>query len=501
MAYALHQQILYTRMYKIDSPWYRIRRIVPTITMQHSGLLQTFSPDQVDEAKKTIPDNVNSVHGTKYTSEDVVGVLELAEYVMTLPDLWYDNITDPVPIDAMQLFRWLSLIDFMNIDPKITQKINCLLVQQNLDREKLREGVLQWRLGVEPTPEMASLRDSWAAEVSKWVAMCKSGISRVAAKTLYNVAFGFWDDDIDQRPRSYIFAAGIGSLHRLHQATERGYIPGNYPPEDTRNLIGLTACVVAASNGHANCLEFLVNHGCNIDKRVSMEAATNGHVKVLEYLISIGTSISSDVSAVAAANGHLECLEYLFMKTSAPFHPLVTYRAIEGGNLECVKFLYEKGFPKFAGEMIDAVRMGRLEIVRYIYESYVVHDLDRWEPYVYVEAAKGGHIDILEYLRSLTNVPPWDSSACAAAAAAGRLDVLRYLRESDPASPCPWDEYVCAAAAASGHLHILRYLRESDPASPCPWDARTFLAAAKGGYMDCLDYGRQNGCPEATIQS
>jgi hypothetical protein len=73
------------------------------------------------------------------------------------------------------------------------------------------------------------------------------------------------------------------------------------------------------------------------------------------------------------------------------------------------------------------------------------------------------------------------------AARGGHLHVVRWLREQG----CPWYANACAAAAGGGYLTLLQWLREQG----CPWDATTCASAAEGGHLDVLAWARANGCP------
>jgi hypothetical protein len=61
------------------------------------------------------------------------------------------------------------------------------------------------------------------------------------------------------------------------------------------------------------------------------------------------------------------------------------------------------------------------------------------------------------------------------AARGGHLDMLQWLH----ASGCPRDEGTCAHAAGAGHLAMLQWLN----ANSCPWDAETSGLAAGGGHL------------------
>ena len=87
----------------------------------------------------------------------------------------------------------------------------------------------------------------------------------------------------------------------------------------------------------------------------------------------------------------------------------------------------------------------------------------RWSEAAVAQAAKGGHFEVMQWLRQ--NGCPWSSTTCYLAAEGGHLDILKWVRSQDP--PCPWDESTCAEAAEGGHLEILKFARAQDP--PCPW--------------------------------
>ena len=85
----------------------------------------------------------------------------------------------------------------------------------------------------------------------------------------------------------------------------------------------------------------------------------------------------------------------------------------------------------------------------------------------------------------VANECPIDVSACANAALGGHLEVLKYLREE---VKVPWDSRTASWAAENGHLHILEYLVERK------FDEYVEYAceyAAKFGHLDCLKYLRE----------
>ena len=103
--------------------------------------------------------------------------------------------------------------------------------------------------------------------------------------------------------------------------------------------------------------------------------------------------------------------------------------------------------------------------------------------YLCVAAARSGHLEVLQWLR--TNGCPWDSYTCMRAAQGGHLEVLQWARTNG----CPWDELACMFAALGGHLEALQWSR----ANGRPWDGRTIDLARANGYHDVVIWAKANG--------
>jgi hypothetical protein len=95
---------------------------------------------------------------------------------------------------------------------------------------------------------------------------------------------------------------------------------------------------------------------------------------------------------------------------------------------------------------------------------------------------------------------PWGWRMCYTSAKGGHLELLRWLRTQNP--PCPWDAGVCAAAAENGHVAVLEWLRAQDP--PCPWDSHACAFAARGGCLEVLQWLRAQDkhqrCPALSVE-
>ena len=81
----------------------------------------------------------------------------------------------------------------------------------------------------------------------------------------------------------------------------------------------------------------------------------------------------------------------------------------------------------------------------------------------------------------------------AFAALSGRFSVVRWLyphMDAKAKADAQLLQWMCCAVAKGGHLEILKWLRKNG----CPWDDNTCHFAAKNGHLECLKWARENGC-------
>jgi hypothetical protein len=147
-----------------------------------------------------------------------------------------------------------------------------------------------------------------------------------------------------------------------------------------------------------------------------------------------------------------------------------------------MKLARGKVAPKTAAEMAIAARWGQLSAIQRARSAGC-----RWNSHLCSEAAEGGHLELLQWVRSQPDPCPWDEHTCRNAAGDGQLEVLQWAHENG----CPWDAHTCARAAWGGHLDVLQWLRSQG----CPWDEWTCKAAAQDGHLAVLQWARSQGCP------
>ncbi|CAL6295413.1 unnamed protein product [Bathycoccus prasinos] len=140
-----------------------------------------------------------------------------------------------------------------------------------------------------------------------------------------------------------IVAASFGNLEMLK------YCFSNDCPCDEEE-----SCKQAASEGHLDCLRFLVDKvkpSRETEKEMAIEAAAHGHLDILIYFVE-ERKISDVVKHVCMCNatryGRLDCLKYLLgeeAKTPPNDWQYVAYaRYYE--HPECLNYLLEKGCPE-----------------------------------------------------------------------------------------------------------------------------------------------------------
>lgn len=126
----------------------------------------------------------------------------------------------------------------------------------------------------------------------------------------------------------------------------------------------------------------------------------------------------------------------------------------------------------------------RLDILKKIFQSShddITRNLRR-ETSLCMSASYAGNLDILRWLHEQNN-QEWDEWSCSEAAYGGHLHCLQYLR----ANGCPWDTDTCCTAVTGGHLHILKFLKEQG----CPWSPRALILARGGGNEEIIQWLRE----------
>jgi hypothetical protein len=131
---------------------------------------------------------------------------------------------------------------------------------------------------------------------------------------------------------------------------------------------------------------------------------------------------------------------------------------------------------------VHAAANGRIDVLRWMQRSGIALDKS-----AAVIAARGDHIDVVQYLLSDVTKFTLDESLCRAAELSGQLHTLQYLRGAG----CPWSDTIADDAAQCGSIEVMQWLREHGAAIR----PTTMLQAAKQGHLELAQYLCAEGCP------
>jgi hypothetical protein len=255
-------------------------------------------------------------------------------------------------------------------------------------------------------------------------------------------------------------------------------------------------------------------------------AASDGNLAALTQLHAQGWLASPAACAAAARQGHLEALRWLRRTAGAPVDEGTADAAVAGNQLSCLQFAAEEGCYINQQCLSRACGVaGSAEVVAWILDRFRVHGPADWDyiPIAYsehafrqaasvgdiaamevlqargcprpddacIEAAAGGHLRALQWLRAQEPPHPWGEEVAGVLAARGDLTALQWVRGQEP--PCPWGPETCDAAAESGQEAALRWLRAQEP--PCPWGDHTMRYLARSGPLALVQWAVAGGCP------
>lgn len=128
-------------------------------------------------------------------------------------------------------------------------------------------------------------------------------------------------------------------------------------------------------------------------------------------------------------------------------------------NCNALKLAYDNNCWWDVRACSSAAFVGNLSVLRCLLDLRPCYDYKIEE-----SAAKGGHKNILEYLRCDKNNYPWDKELATS---------------------------ICSNAAEDGHIHVLEYMQQKG----YTFDATVMFSAARGAQMATIEYLVQNKCP------
>lgn len=172
--------------------------------------------------------------------------------------------------------------------------------------------VLQWLLGATPQQQKEKMYRCISRRTISDRNNCPlSGQVPLAAAEGGHLIILKWLVEAKYRLNYYncsYTAAEYGQLHILKWLSSYQIREGRYWDTDI--------CRVAASNGHLEVLQWLIEQSNSItwDSSICLAASKNGHLTVLRYLIQVGCPYDSlECSQFATIGGHYHISEWLTM--------------------------------------------------------------------------------------------------------------------------------------------------------------------------------------------
>jgi hypothetical protein len=252
-------------------------------------------------------------------------------------------------------------------------------------------------------------------------------------------------------------------------------------------------CMRAMDEGGLQALMEARGRGCRWNDRVAQKAAYRGDIAMLEWMRGEGCPF--DLVAISAAYaGKTHVLDWM-VERGFEIDPGICENAAAGGSKEGMVWARQHGY-SWGLTCGALVKHGYLELLRWARAQGA-----EWKPGLAVRsgmivcagiAAKFGHVDILNYMMSDTDVVLIDHGLAGDAIVDCAIDddhihVLRWVLEQGYV----FSARTCRHAAKRGNLPILQWLRSIG----CAWDGRVRAEAVAHGHHELLAWATVNGCP------
>jgi hypothetical protein len=175
----------------------------------------------------------------------------------------------------------------------------------------------------------------------------------------------------------------------------------------------------------------------------------------------------------------------------------VMKEAAKGGHLDILNWLRSQNppYPWYGNILYEAAEDGNLDVLKWICSQDILSsdEISGWDEETTAKAAKGGHLKTLQWLRSENPPCDWNIFTSIEAAEGGHLEILKWVKEQQPYFCIEPCTSICRYAAKGGHLEILKWARQQNP--PCPWDEWACELTVENGHFDILRWLRSQNPP------
>ena len=257
----------------------------------------------------------------------------------------------------------------------------------------------------------------------------------------------------------------------------------------------LALATIASAAGDKSTLQLLLANGFTPTTEMAAAAAANGHQNVLITLANHGLEFDVTVRIAAAAHGQTRTLDWMkptyFPHFEEFFTRDVAVAAARGGHMECLEYICLEDPSVLAPECVVAAA-GQRDIAML---TLLRRHGCRLSYHAYEEAGTKGFVDVLDHLfdhypmpsSMQSNYEYYPPNLAFRIAEAGQTDCLQWVYlHNFRVEP----RAVCRAAV-NGHLDTVRWICENIPER----DVNACETAACGGHLDVLRELREQGFP------
>lgn len=208
--------------------------------------------------------------------------------------------------------------------------------------------------------------------------------------------------------------------------------------ENDDPLSGGKACSAAAKGGHLHVLRFLRSSrqmNAKWTTNTPRCAAERGHLEVLRWAIENRCPVDDRTYHGAAMYGHVHILEYLHT-THATYDAFAACAAAGQGHVHVLEWFNEHGYILWQDRILQrAARENQIKVLEWACSqpSTRFYRATGLTADIMAEAAKGGHVEAMQWLRD--HGTDWNTYVSDAAAREGKLEALRWLVDKG----CPLD--------------------------------------------------------------
>jgi|GEM_PF-4318105 len=192
-------------------------------------------------------------------------------------------------------------------------------------------------------------------------------------------------------------------------------------------------------------------------KELLPQIAQNEHVGLLKWALTWVKNREHDskVYEVAVCNQNLEILK-LALQHNLKYKLDICNIAASTGKLKALKLLISWRVPS-ADICRYAAGGGQIVILEWATQQWFWSWWWKLDESCYFEAAKGGHVTAIAWLYA--NKVPWNPKILYEAAFYGSKEIIVWARENKVKGWGIWESDLCAAAAKGGHLDLIVWLK------------------------------------------